>query len=140
MQVIPDTCTARYGKENCAGQFDAGYSRGGLDKYMYYFKTPATTANAGYRKGLSQKLRVGMLICLLSSPSPPILHSHTPVFVGNGRGTGNGHSPLHSIAYSSIRPRLPAVPLRGPPCSAVARRPPWPAVRRVLPCVCHYTR
>jgi hypothetical protein len=37
---------------------------------------------------------------------------------------GNGHSPLHSIVYSSIRIRLSAVPRRVPPWSAVRRGPP----------------
>jgi hypothetical protein len=62
-----------------------------------------------------------LLICLLSSPPPTILHSHTPA--------------IAAIVYSSIRARLSAVPLRGPPWSAVVRRPPWPAARRVLPCM-----
>jgi hypothetical protein len=41
----------------------------------------------------------------------------------------------HIIVHSSTRTRLSAVPLRGPPWSAVVRRPPWPAARRVLPCM-----
>jgi hypothetical protein len=40
----------------------------------------------------------------------------------------------HAIAYCNIRVRLSAVVRRGPP-SAVARRPPWPAARRVSPCI-----
>jgi hypothetical protein len=77
----------------------------------------------------------GVLMCLLSSPPPAILHFHAPATVGNGRGTGNGHSPLHSMARCSTRVRLSALPLRGPPWPAVVRRPPWPAARRVLPCM-----
>jgi hypothetical protein len=49
--------------------------------------------------------------------------------------SGDGRGPLHSMARSMTRVRLSAVPLRGPPGSAVARRPPWPAARRVLTCV-----
>jgi hypothetical protein len=100
----------------------------------------ATTANHSYctdtttgRRHTAMRGGTPMLICLLSSPPPPILHFHTPAIVGNDTGTCNGHSPLHSIVYSSssIRVRLSAVPLRGPP-SAVARRPPCLALYVLL--------
>jgi hypothetical protein len=96
-----------------------------LVKLLYH--TRVITVHCALSIFICRMYRTGLLICLLSSPPPTILHFHTPVMVGNGRGTGNGHSPLHSIVYCSIRVRLSAVPLRGPPWSAVRRGPP-PAV------------
>jgi hypothetical protein len=77
---------------------------------------------------------VDMLPILSSSYYPPFPHtSDGREWQRHRQRTHSG--PLHSIACCSVRVRLSAVPLRGPPWPAVVRRPPWPAARRVLPCM-----